>query len=273
MFTIKRIGCLVLLITAAVIIYDRFMPVSPYPAWPKKAIVVGASSGIGAALAEILSKHGYEVGLTARRIDLLQKLQQILPNKSYIKQLDVSNFEQAKKLLRELIDEMQGCHLMVINAGVATDDVERNWDKQKQVLDVNVVGFAAMVHEALEHFVGQRGGHLVGISSIAGLRGGKYAYTYSATKAFDSRLLEGVRNTVRSENVPIFVTDIRPGWVDTAMTINQPHKFWEASPQIAAEQIYAAIQKREKVAYVTKRWGFVALLISYAPDWFFDMVT
>ena len=266
----KKFIYFLLIIISAAIAYDYFDPFSSYPPWPKRAIVIGASSGIGKALAEVLSKNGYEVGLTGRRVELLTALQASLPNKSYVKQMDVSNPEQAKKALHELAEEMEGYHLMVVNAGIGRDDKERDWDKQKQVIDVNVVGFAAMVHEALEHFIDQRCGHLVGIASIAGLRAGKDAYTYSASKAFESRLLQGIRTTVKSQKLPIFITDIRPGWVDTPMTKKAQNKFWEASPQEAAEEIYEAIQKKQKVAYVTKRWGLIGFMLKYAPDWLLD---
>lgn len=268
----KKFIYLLLIIIGAVTTYNYFDPFSSYPPWPKRAIVIGASSGIGKALAEVLSKNGYEVGLTGRRVELLTALQASLPTKSYVKQMDVSNLEQAKKALQELIEEMEGYHLMVVNSGVGIDDRERDWDKQKQVIDVNVLGFAMMVHEALEHFIDQRSGHVVGISSIAALRSGPYAYTYSASKAFEARLLQGVRSTVKTLKLPIFVTDIKPGWVDTEMTKKAQDKFWEASPQEAAEQIYHAIEKKRSVAYVTKRWGFIALVLNHAPDWLFDLV-
>lgn len=265
----KRIFYVLLIIIAAVSAYKYVDPFSTYPPWPKRAVVIGASSGIGKALAQELSKHGYEVGLTGRRIELLTQLQASLPNKSYVKQMDVSHPEQAVKALQELTEEMEGYHLMVVNAGVAIEDKERDWDKQKQIIDTNVVGFAAMAHEALDQFIDQRGGHLVGISSIAGLRASKHAYTYAATKAFESRFFEGIRAMVRAEKLPIFVTDIRPGWVATEMTKNAQDKFWEVSPELAAEQIYDAIQKKAKIAYITKRWGLIAFFLKHLPDWLF----
>lgn len=238
----------------------------------KKAIIIGASSGIGRALAVVLSKNGYEVGLAARRIEHLQELQKVLPNKSYIKQIDVAQSSQAMGYLKELAREMGGYDLFIVNAGVGFDDQDRDWSKQRQMLDVNVVGFAAMVHEGLDHFIAQGHGHLVGITSIAALRGGKNAFTYCATKAFDAIFLEGIRNTIRSMHLPIYVTDIKPGYVDTEMVKHSKNKFWEATPDEAAEQIYVAIQKKQNHAYVTKRWCIIAWIFRLAPDWLYDVV-
>lgn len=238
----------------------------------KKAIIIGASSGIGKALAQVLSGDGYEVGIVARRVELLHELQKTLPNKSYIKQIDVSDSDRAMLLLRELTSEMGGYDLIILNSGISCSDQDRDWIKQKQMIDVNVVGFAAIAHEALDHFIQKGHGHIVGITSIAALRGGKQAFTYCATKAFDAILLEGIRNTVRSFHLPIFVTDIKPGYVDTDMVKDSKNKFWEASPELAAEQIYDAIKAKSNHAYVTKRWGLIAWVISLAPDWLYDLV-
>ena len=116
--------------------YFNFQP--PYPTWPKKAIIIGASSGIGKALAYVLSKEGYEVGLVARRTDLLLELQKALTTKSYIKQIDITQVDQAMISLKELADEMGGYALIILNSGVGFNDVDHDWAKQKQQIDVNV---------------------------------------------------------------------------------------------------------------------------------------
>ena len=83
----------------------------------KKAIIMGASSGMGKELAKILSGNDYIVGLAARRIDLLNELQKALPNKSFIKQIDISKPENAEIKFKEMIGEMGGIDLVVISAG------------------------------------------------------------------------------------------------------------------------------------------------------------
>ena len=135
----------------------------------QKAIVIGASSGIGKALVEVLAKNGYQVGLVARRVNLLQDIAQQLPSKGFIKNIDVADVEMAQSKFRELIKEMGSVDLVVINSGVGFVRQDLNWDKQKLMIDVNVRGFSAMANVALNYFVEQKHGHLVGISSIAAL--------------------------------------------------------------------------------------------------------
>lgn len=127
-----------------------------------------------------------------------------------------------------------------------------------------------MAHVALEHFITTGHGHLVGITSISAVRGEKNAFIYCATKAFDAILLEGIRNTVRSMKLPIYVTDIKPGFVDTDMTKGQKGMFWVATSEEAAGQIYDAIGARRKEVFVTRRWHIIAWAMKYTPDWLYD---
>jgi len=269
----KKIIITIIAIVCSITLYSYFNWQSPYPTWPKKAIIVGASSGIGKSVAHIFSQNGYEVGLVARRMDLLLELQKSLPTRSYVKQIDVAQTDQAMVLLKELADQMGGYTLIVINSAVGFTDVDHNWTKQKQQIDVNVLGFAAMAHVALEHFMQQGYGHLVGVTSMAGIRGVKNVYTYHATKAFDSIFLEGIRSTVKSKMLPIYVTDIIPGFVETDMTKGQEGKmFWVVKPEVAAQQIYDAVKAKRHIAYVPKRWRLIAWFMKTAPDWLFDKI-
>jgi short-subunit dehydrogenase len=128
---------------------------------------------------------------------------------------------------------------------------------------VNVLGFAAMVNVAVAHLEARRSGHLVGISSVAAVRGVGAAPAYAASKAFVSNYLQGVRYRLKKLKLPIVVTDVQPGFVDTAMAGGD---FWKASPQTAARQIAAAIRRRRPHVYVTRRWRLVAWLMKVVPD-------
>src|SRR5262249_4600543 len=115
----------------------------------KKAIVIGASSGIGQSLARVLSQNGYAVGLAARRLNILEAMQKDMPTKSYVKYMDLKKPQESMQALRELIQEMGGLDLIVINAGVGFFDTDLNWGHQKETIEVNVLGFVAMANEAL----------------------------------------------------------------------------------------------------------------------------
>ncbi|HEX2997446.1 MAG TPA: SDR family NAD(P)-dependent oxidoreductase, partial [Anaerolineales bacterium] len=132
----------------------------------KKAIVVGASSGIGRALAKIIAADGYTVGLAARRLPLLLELQKEIGKQTFVKQIDVSNPAEAMSRLSELIQEMCGVDLIVISAGTGFINPDLEWDKEAQTIAVNVSGFAALANVAMHHFLQRGTGHLVNISSL-----------------------------------------------------------------------------------------------------------
>lgn len=234
----------------------------------KKAVIIGASSGIGKELALALAKNGYEVGVVARRMELLQALQHEISSKTYIEYLDISQPQDAMMRLERMVQEMGEVDLIVINSGIGFLNPELDWQKEKHTLDVNVYGFTALAGVAYNFFLKQGHGHLVGISSIAALRGGDMAPAYYASKAYMSNYLEGLRKKAFQSKVPIAVTDIRPGYVDTDMAKGDK-KFWMASPTVAAKQIYSAIQKKKSVAYITRRWALIGWLMKILPDWIY----
>ena len=230
-----------------------------------RAIVIGASSGIGRELAKVLSEAGYALGLVARRVELLEALQKELPGPSVIRPIDVARTDEAMAALQALIEEMGGVELVVVNAGVGHENPRLEWGPEKATLDVNVIGFAAMTNVAMRHFIARRQGALVGISSVAAIRPRGEVPAYGASKAFISSYLEALRNRVLRERLPIAITTIKPGFVDTDMVRGRP-VFWCAPARKAAEQIYDAILHKRKLAYITRRWRFVAWLMRLIPD-------
>jgi short-subunit dehydrogenase len=230
----------------------------------KSAIIIGASSGIGRALAVTLSLAGYRVGVVARRTDLLVQLREELAGPCVIRTADVSQPELAMPLVRELIEELRDVELFIVNAGIGFDNAALAWEPERETIAVNVLGFAAMVNVAVAHLESRGSGHLVGISSIAALRGIGAAPAYAASKAFVSNYLQGVRYRFNKLKLPIVVTDVQPGFVDTPMAAG--NRLWIASPQTAARQIVAAIRGRRNQVYVTRRWRLIAWLTKVVPD-------
>ena len=228
------------------------------------AIIVGASSGIGAALAHELAARGYTLGLVARREDLLQQLQAQLPVRSYIRRVDVADPDSAMPVLRELIAEMGDVELFVLNAGVGFLNRDLDWGPELETIEVNVTGFCAALNVALRTLEQRSSGHIVGISSIAALRGSRHAPAYAASKAFMSNYLEGIRHYCHKRGLSIAVTDIQPGFVRTAMAKGEG-LFWVASPEKAAQQICEAIFAKRPHAYITRRWRLIAWLLKGVP--------
>ena len=233
----------------------------------KKAIVIGASSGIGEALVYEFAKQGYEVGMTARRDRLLEKISSNIRSKTYVRKMDVSQPEQSAKILEELISEMGGVDAIVINSGVRIPNKELDLKHELSIIGVNVCGFAAMAGTAVKYFLNRGKGYLVGVSSIASLRGTANSPSYNASKSFVSIYLNGLRQ--KCFDTGVSVTDIRPGFVETPMIANIKTKFWVASPAKAASQIYQAMIKKKTVVYITKRWKLVAILIRLIPDYLY----
>jgi short-subunit dehydrogenase len=233
----------------------------------KKAIIIGATSGIGKELARILSQNGYILGITGRRIHLLKELQAELSTRSSIRQMDISDSSTAIEIINGLITEMDGVDLFVMNAGTGFIDPELPWNLEKETIDVNVIGFTAMANVAYHHCVKRGSGHLVGISSLAAIRGGD-APAYNASKAYMSNYLQGLRYRISKMGLPIAVTDIQPGFVDTPMAKGEG-LFWVASPQKAALQIFEAIRKQKRHAYITRRWRVIGWALKIMPDFIY----
>lgn len=182
----------------------------------QKAIIIGASSGIGRELAKILSQNNYIIGLAGRRVELLSELQREIPD-TYIKRIDVIRTKEAIEILEEFITEMGGVDLVVISAGVGFINPDLNWEQERETIDTNILGFTAMANVAFKYFCKQGSGHIVGISSIAAIRGGSESPAYNASKAFISNYMEGLRQKASKLKSPITITDIQPGFVNTAM--------------------------------------------------------
>lgn len=230
----------------------------------KKAIVVGASSGIGRELAKILLRDRYVVGVMARRVQLLNELRNDAEGKIFVQEIDVRDAESAMKILAEFIQEMDGIDLIVISAGAGDVNNSLSWPLENETIKTNVTGFAAIVNVAMHHFTAKGSGHLVNISSIAALRGGSESPAYNASKAFESNYLEGLRQKVRKTRLPITITDIKPGFVNTAMAKGDGI-FWSAPADKAAMQIYNAIKRKKVHAYITHRWKLIAWILKVMP--------
>jgi len=235
-----------------------------YLAAMQKAIIIGASSGIGRSLAAILVRNGYRVGVTGRRTDLLQSLRMPYPDKVHTLRMDVQDIESLEPACETLAADMGGVDLVVISAGIGIPNRALDVQKELDVIRTNVVGFTCIADWAMRRFQTQGHGHLVNISSIASLRGNGHAPSYNATKAYQANYLEGLRLNADKTRQPIHVTDIRPGFVDTDMAKGQ-RMFWMATPEKAASQIAAAIRQQCRVAYVTRRWTLIAWILKCLP--------
>ncbi|MBP2656912.1 MAG: fabG 2 [Firmicutes bacterium] len=232
----------------------------------RKIIIIGATSGIGRELAKKFSSQGDEIGIIGRREALLLELAKELPKKVYVRSLDIALINDATNQLEDLIKEMNGVDIVIISAGIGYFNLNLDWSVEQETIDTNVSGFAAMCNVAMKCFVNQGKGHLVGISSIDAINGNGYAPAYAASKSFVSNYLEGLSYWVHMKKLPINVTEIQPGFVDTRMAKGEM-KFWVAPVEKAAEQIYMAIINKKTHAYITRRWCLIACVLNILPRW------
>ncbi len=187
----------------------------------KTIVITGASSGIGRALALEMARHGHSLGLTARRLPLLEQLREEIHStiskavKVELAVLDVCQTETVSPVLQELFTRFDQVDTVVVNAGVndVTNIGQGDLAKELALIDTNLSGAIATVNAATAYFLTRGKGHVVGISSLASLQPFAQQAAYSASKAGFSMYLKAARIELRKKGV--VVTDILPGYIAT----------------------------------------------------------
>ena len=181
----------------------------------------------------------------------------------------MTNTEVISENLEALKNELGGLDLLIISSGTGDLNEKLDFDIEKRTIDTNVTGFTCISNWAFNFFERQKSGHLVVITSVGGLRGSGIAPAYNATKAYQINYLEGLRQKASKLEGQIFVTDVRPGFVDTDMAKGEG-QFWVASVEKATRQIFNAIKQRKKMVYITKRWKLIAIILKGIPGQLYD---
>ncbi len=227
----------------------------------KNAIIFGATSGIGKELAKILVNNNYKVLVTGRRLEKLKEIKATNTDKYLIKQHDITDIESSDLFFENLpFDKVD---LIVLSSGVGDPNYKLKYSIDLKTMNTNVLGTTKLMQLSYNYFNKQGYGHLVGITSIASIRGNRHVPAYFASKAYQSSYLESLwMKAARSKN-DIVVTNILPGYVDTAMA--KGNMFWISTLDKACKQIYTAIKKKKKKAYITKRWRLVAVFLRIMP--------
>lgn len=229
----------------------------------KKIIIIGASSGLGRALAIIYAGAGHRVAITGRRNDMLQDACQLFPQQIISRCFDVMG-DQNRQHLQTIISELGGLDLLIYNSGYGEPSKTLDWQHDHTTILTNVVGFAEVVNFAFNYFVEKGEGQIAITSSVAMHLGNSWAPAYSASKAFMSNYAEGLNIKAGRLKKNIVITDLRPGFVNTKMAKGH-QRFWTSETEKAARQMYAAIERKKRVAYITRRWRLVAFLLPFLP--------
>jgi len=238
------------------------------------ALIVGASSGIGAALGRRLAAAGCRVALVARRSEQLAEIAADLNQSSGEERVltfahDVRKHDEVPGLLQEIARALGGLDLVVYAAGDAStvDISEYDTAKDLHMLEVNLCGAVAWLNPVAERFGRLKRGTIVGIGSVAGDRGRCANPVYNTSKAGLHTYLEALRNRVGRFGVR--VVTIKPGFVDTAMTRGKEGLFWLISADRAAEIILRKARRGAVTAYVPARWRLLMWVIRSIPSFLF----
>ncbi len=226
-----------------------------------RILIIGASSGIGRELSIQYATNGNKVIAVARRKQLLCELSQYSSN-IQIAQCDISNIEETKTLLSTIFNET--IHLAIICSGIGDFNSELDFAIEKQIIDINILGWTFCVDTIYKNLEEQSSGHLVILSSCGGLRGEPLAPSYSASKAYQINYIEALCKKAYKSKLPIHITDIRPGLVNTRMAKGSG-LFWVMQTERVATQIINAIAKQKNVAIVTKRWRIIHWIMRHLP--------
>lgn len=225
----------------------------------KKAIIIGASSGIGREVARLLLQEGWTLGVAARRVELLQSLGDVK-----VAQIDVTA-EDAPTRLRSLIDETGGMDLFFYASGIGKQNRELLADIELATMTTNGLGFTRMIGEAYRYFAERGEGHIAVITSIAGTKGLGPAPSYSATKAMQNVYLQALEQLTHSRGLAIRFTDIRPGFVDTALLSGDFHYPMMLNPEKVAQEIVCAIKHRRHIRVIDWRYRLLTALWRRIP--------
>jgi short-subunit dehydrogenase len=227
-------------------------------------LIFGATSGIGRALAKQYTEKGNKVAITGRRLEKLNEIKAENPDLYFTIQHNIRELSTTPQIIEQVSNTFGNIDLIIVNAGIGKFNLDLNWEICESVLKTNIMGVTKALIDSYNYFKKQGKGHLVNVSSVASLLGNGANPSYNASKAFQANFIEGLWiKAQKSKRTKITVTDIRPGFVDTKLA--QGETFWKADTNTAAKQIIAAIHKKKKVAYITKRWYFVAWILKRLP--------
>lgn len=232
----------------------------------KRIIIMGASSGIGLAVAEALASRGVKTGLAARHTTQLRALKEKYPDFVEYESIDVNHNDGPKKL-EELIDKLGGMDIYFHVAGIGYSNPTLDPHREAEVIATNAAGFARMVSAAYGYFRdNSRKGQIVALTSVAGTNGIGDMSAYSASKKCAQTYLVALEQLARKEKVDITFTDIRPGWIRTPLLEDGKSYPMEMSLEYVVPQIIRAIVKHPRIEYIDARWGALCAAWKAIPD-------
>lgn len=230
----------------------------------KRAIIIGATSGIGQEVAKCLLLEGWQIGIAGRRQSALETLQQVAPEQIEIQALDVTREDAAEKL-NMLIDKVGGMDLFLLSSGIGFQNMKLDMEVELNTARTNVEGFTRMVDTAFAYFRKNGGGHLAVISSIAGTKGLGVAPAYSATKRFQNTYIDALEQLAHLQKQNIHFTDIRPGFVATDLLNDGKRYPMLMKADKVGWHIARALKRKKRVAVIDWRYRILVFFWKMIP--------
>ena len=227
---------------------------------------MGASSGLGYCIAEMLLEKGWQLGIAARREELLMPLKEKFPEQVVTACIDV-NAEDAGRQLLLLTEKLGGIRLYFHVSGIGKQNLPLQQDIEMNTVETNALGFTRCITTIFNHMADNGGGHIAAISSIAGTKGLGAAPSYSATKAFQNCYLEALEQQSSMRRLNIRITDIRPGFIATPLLGEKPTYPMLMKTENAAREIVSAVLKEKHVRVLDWRYRILTPLWRLIPRW------
>ena len=234
----------------------------------KKAIIIGATSGIGQEVARLLVRQGWRIGIAGRREEALRSMQQTNPEQIEMQCLDVTE-DNAILHLNRLVDRLGGMDLFFLSSGVGYQNRDLEPEIELNTTRTNVEGFTRMVTAAFDYFKKTGGGHIAVISSIAGTKGLGVAPAYSATKRFQNTYIDALAQLSRMQRLNIRFTDIRPGFVATDLLRNGKYPMLMHGDEVS-RHIVRALKHKKRVAVIDGRYSLLVFFWRMIPRWLWE---
>jgi short-subunit dehydrogenase len=231
----------------------------------KKIVIVGATSGMGEMVAKMFIEKGYKVGVSARREEKLMELKNIDKDNVEYEVIDVMDDKSSESLLR-LINKLGGMDEFFLASGVGYENEDLDLEKEIHTMQVNALGFVKMVDTAFNYFKQNGGGHISCITSIAGTKGLGAAPSYSSTKRFQNFYLTSLEQLSHINNYKIRFTDIRPGFVDTALLDSKRHYPLLMKKEKVAKSIVKAIINKKRIKIIDWRYRLIVCFWKAIPN-------
>lgn len=226
---------------------------------------MGATSGIGLAVAQKLARKGHKVGVAGRKVKVLRELKKEFPENIEWEEIDITK-DDAPERLHKLIDKLGGMDTYFHIAGVYYDNPQLVLADEITTIETNAVGFARMTSTAYKYFRdGKRQGHIAAITSVAGTRGMGPLASYSSTKKFGQTYLEALQQLAHLQKVKVKFTDIRPGWIRTPLMDPKCEYPLTMKLEYAGPLIIKALDRCRTAVYVDWRWELLIRLCQLIP--------